>query len=125
MLIDICTELNVHTLTEAMTLGRPKHMFMSIERLGPCPEIYQARRVKHAVHFDIHPGKPVNVAYHTSHIVSDTGRMTLADGYQQGYRQAMIGLHGGKWLGSIGPSSAGTFTDRRSLTHICPPRLLG
>jgi hypothetical protein len=92
MLIDICTEFKVPTLTEAMTLGRPKHMFMSIERLEPCPEIYEANRVKHAVHFDIDPGKPANVAYHTSHIVSDTGRMTLADGYLQGYRQAMIGL---------------------------------
>ncbi len=92
MLIDVCTELQVPTLTGAMTLGRPTHTFMSIERLERCPEIYHARRAKHAVHFDIDPIKSVNVAYHTSHIVSDTGRMTLAVGYQKGYRQAMIGL---------------------------------
>jgi hypothetical protein len=92
MLIDVCTELKVPTLTEAMTLGKPKHMFMSIERLEPCPDIYRAKRVAHAVYFDIDYGKPVKVAYHTSHIRSDTGRERLADGYQRGYRQAMIGL---------------------------------
>jgi hypothetical protein len=92
MLIDSCTGLNVPTLAEVMRLGSPKHMFMSVERLEPCLDIYEARRVKRAVHIDIDPGKPVNVAYHTSHIVSDTGRMTLAEGYQQGRRQAMIGL---------------------------------
>lgn len=92
MLIDVCTGLEVPTLTEAMTLGKPKHMFMSIERLEPCPEIYQEQRVRHAVHFDIDSIKGVGLAYHTSHIRSDTGRMTLAHGYQDGYRQAMIGL---------------------------------
>src|SRR6266699_1755686 len=78
MLIDLCTEIKVPTLAEALTLGKPKHLFMSIERLEPCPEIYEAERVKHAVHLDIDYGKPVNIAYHTSHVVSDTGRMTLA-----------------------------------------------
>jgi hypothetical protein len=72
--------------------GKPKHLFMSIERLEPCPEIYEADRVKHAVQLDIDYGKPVNIAYHTSHVVSDTGRMTLAGGYHEGYRHAMIGL---------------------------------
>jgi hypothetical protein len=92
MLIDICSEIKAPTLAEALTLGKPKHLFMSIERLEPCPKIYEAERVKHAVHLDIDYGKPVNIAYHTSHIVSDTGRMTLARGYHEGYRHAMIGL---------------------------------
>ena len=92
MLIDVCSHFKVPTLAEAIVLGKPRHMFMSIERLEPCPEIYDAARVKHAVHFDLDLGKPVNIAYHTSHIVSDTGRMTLVDGYRKGYRQAMIGL---------------------------------
>ena len=92
MLIDICTDVQVPTLTEAVTLGRSKHMFMSIERLQPCPEIYQAKRVKHAVHFDTDPARAVYITYHTSHIVSDTGRETLNMGYQKGYRQAIIGL---------------------------------
>jgi hypothetical protein len=92
MLIDVCSELKVPTLAEVLTLGKPKHLFMSIERLGPCPEIYEAERVQHAVHFDIGCGRPVNVVYHTRHIVNDTGRMTLADGYQKGHRQTMIGL---------------------------------
>ena len=92
MLIDVCTHFKVPTLTEAMTLGEPKHMFMSIERLDSCPEIYDESHVKHAVHFDFDAGKPVNLGYHTRHIVSDTGRMTLSRGYRKGYRQAMIGL---------------------------------
>ncbi len=92
MLIDICTEVKAPTLAEALTLGRPKGLFMSTERLAACPEIYEADRVQHAVHLDIDYGKPVSIAYHTSHIISDTGRMTLASGYHNGYRQAMIGL---------------------------------
>jgi hypothetical protein len=92
MLIDVCTKLEVPTLSEAMRLRRSRHMFMSIERVESCVEIYEVERVKHAVHFDINPGKSVNLVYHTSHIVSDTGRMTLAKGYQNGYRHAMVGL---------------------------------
>jgi hypothetical protein len=92
MLIDVCIEIKALTLAETLTLGQPNHLFMSIERLEPCPEIYEAERVKQAVHLDIDYGKPVNVAYHTRHLVSDTGRMTLAGGYQEGYRHAMIGL---------------------------------
>jgi hypothetical protein len=92
MLIDLCTTVKAPTLAEALTLGKPKQLFMSIERLEPCPEIYDAARVMHAVHLDIDHGKPVNIAYHTTHLVSDTGRMTLANGYGEGYREAMIGL---------------------------------
>jgi hypothetical protein len=92
MLIDVCTEIKVPTLAEALMLGEPRHRFMSIERLEPCPDIYEAKRAKHAVHLDLDYGKPVNITYHTSHIVSDTGRMSLADGYQKGYRHAIVGL---------------------------------
>ena len=65
---------------------------MSIERIEPCPDIYEAERVKHAVHLDLDYGKPVEIAYHTKHIVSDTGRMMLAAGYQKGHRESIIGL---------------------------------
>jgi hypothetical protein len=92
MLIDVCSEIKAPTLAEALTLGVPKHLFMSIERLEPCPEIYEAERVRHAVHLDIDYAKPVDIAYHTRHIVSDTGRMSLAEGCQKGYRHGMIGL---------------------------------
>ena len=92
MLIDVCTKLEVPTLAEALMLGKPRHLFMSIERLEPCPDIYEAKRAEHAVHLEFDYGKPVNIGYHTSHIVSDTGRMSLAHGYQEGYRHAMIGL---------------------------------
>ncbi|MEG6507440.1 hypothetical protein V6C03_00470 [Methyloligella sp. 2.7D] len=92
MLIDRCTNAGVPTLTEALRIDAPQHMFMSIERLEPCPEIYEAARVSHTVHFDLGQSKPVKITYHTSHLVSETGRMTLADGYEDGHRQAIIGL---------------------------------
>lgn len=44
MLIDVCSQLKVPTLAEALKLGTPKHLFMSIERLESCPEIYEAER---------------------------------------------------------------------------------
>jgi hypothetical protein len=92
MLIDRCANLKAPTLAEALVLAQPKHVFMSIERLEPCPDIYGAAHVTQAVHLEMGPGKPVNISYNTSHIVSDTGRMTLAEGYQKGYRQSIIGL---------------------------------
>jgi hypothetical protein len=92
MLIDLCAAADVPTLAEALTIGKPRHMFMSTERLEPCPDIYDAARVTQAVHLDRDYGKPVNTSYHTSHIVSDTGRMTLAEGYQNGHRESIIGL---------------------------------
>jgi len=92
MLIDVCTGLKAPTLAEALTLGKPKYLFMSTERLEPCPAVHKADRVRHTVHLEFDYGKPVNIAYHTSHIVSSTGRLTLAGGYQKGYRQSIIGL---------------------------------
>ena len=92
MLIDLCAELKVPTLAGALHLSKPKHLFMSIERLERCDNIYTATRVAHAIHLDRDYGKPVNIAYHTSHLVSDTGKMTLAAGYEQGHRQSVIGL---------------------------------
>src|SRR5579863_7950335 len=52
MLIDVCSELKVPTLAEALTFRKPKHLFMSVERLEPCPEIYETQRARHAVHLD-------------------------------------------------------------------------
>lgn len=92
MLIDVCSTLNVPTLAEALTLSKPRHIFMSTERLDPCPEIYTSSRVSQQVHLEFDYGKPVVVTYHTSHICSDTGRMTLCEGYPQRYREAIIGF---------------------------------
>lgn len=92
MLIDVFSELKAPTLADALTLGHPRHVFMSTERLEACPDVYTSLRVSHGVHLEFDYGKPVRVAYHTSHIVSDTGRMTLAEGYGRGYRQAILGL---------------------------------
>lgn len=92
MLIDTFSELGAPTLADAIRLGKPRHVFMSTERLEPCPEVYSSDRVTHPVHFDFATPKPVVVTYHTSHIVSDTGRMTLAEGHLGGHRQAIMGL---------------------------------
>lgn len=92
MLIDICSELKVPTLAEALTLGKPKHLFMSTERLESCREIRSSDRVTQKVHLEFDYGKPVVATYHTSHIVSDTGREALIAGFIEGNREAMIGL---------------------------------
>ncbi|WP_224824775.1 hypothetical protein [Cognatishimia sp. MH4019] len=92
MLIDVFTKVGVPTLAEALTIGRPKSSFMSIERLEGCPEIYTEKRVSHEVHLEIDVGKPVSLSYHTTHMVADTGTMTLSEGYQKGYYQAVIGV---------------------------------
>lgn len=91
MLIDVFSSVKAPTLADALRLGKPRHVFMSTERLEPCRNI-RAERASHAVHLDFIAEKPVMLAYHTSHIVSDTGRMTLEEGYKRGYRQAIIGL---------------------------------
>ena len=41
---------------------------------------------------DLEFEKPVVIAYHTSHIVSDTGRMVLAKGSRDGYLNSIVGL---------------------------------
>lgn len=92
MLLDVCTELKVPTLAEALELARPTRLFSSIERLEPCPEVYDSERVNQVVHLDFEPSKPVFISYHTRHIVADTGRMALAEGHVRGFREAMIGL---------------------------------
>lgn len=92
MLIDVFSAMKAPTLADALRLGQPRHVFMSTERLEACPDIRSSDRVSHAVHLDLPTEKPVMIAYHTNHIVSDTGRMTLSDGYECGYREAIIGL---------------------------------
>jgi hypothetical protein len=92
MLLDVCQEVGVPTLVQALNLGKPKCLFRSTERLAPCPQIYEAARVDHAVELDIEFGKPVRITYHTEHLVSSTGKMTLADGASGGYVHSIVGL---------------------------------
>ncbi len=49
-------------------------------------------RVEHEVLVGVNFGKPVRIAYHTKHLVSDTGKMTLAGGAEEGYVESIIGL---------------------------------
>ena len=91
-LLDCCEALAAPTLLGALARGRPRHLFRSTERLEPCPEIYDAHRVCHAVELDLEFERPVVIAYHTSHIVSDTGRMVLARGSRDGYVNSIVGL---------------------------------
>ena len=94
MVLDCCEALDAPTLLKALTLGEPCHLFSSTERLAPCSDIYDAARVCHAVELDLNFGKPVVIAYHTSHIVSDTGKMVLNKGSTDGYVNSIVGrLH--------------------------------
>ena len=92
LLLDCCEAVSAPTLLKALTLGKPVHLFRSTERLAPCPEIYNEPRVRHPVKLDLDFGRPVVVAYHTSHIVSDTGRMVLSKGAREGCVNSIIGL---------------------------------
>jgi len=92
MLIDTYAALGAPTLIEALHRGKQNCVFMSTERLAECSEVYERDRVEQRVYFDVDPPKPVVLAYHTRHIVSDTGRMTLAEGHEHNYREAMIGI---------------------------------
>lgn len=92
ILLDMCQAAEALTLVEALKLGKPKQLFRSTERLAPCPEIYESERVVHAVEMNVDFGKPVDIAYHTSHLVSDTGKMRLAEGASEGYVNSIVGL---------------------------------
>lgn len=92
MLLDVFSGIGAPTLAEGLTNDDPTVSIMSIERLMPCPAVWEEARVRQQVHFDIETPKPVFVDYHTEHIVSSTGRMTLATGNTKGYREAIVGL---------------------------------
>lgn len=92
MLLDVCHAIEAPTLLEALTLGKPKQLFRSTERLSPCPEVYEAARVDHVVVLDLDFEKPVHIAYHTEHLVSSTGTMTLAEGADSNYVESIVGL---------------------------------
>lgn len=92
VLEDICEQYNAPTLLEALEANKQRMLFRSTERLTACPEIYDAKRVQHLVEIPLDFGKPVSISYHTSHLVSDTGKMTLALGSSEGYVQSIIGL---------------------------------
>jgi hypothetical protein len=92
MLLQVCEALKVPTLAEALGLGKPKHLFRSTEHLAPCPEICDRTRVDHLVRLYFDPGKPVHITYHTEHLVSSTGRMTLSEGIDGGYVHSIVGL---------------------------------
>ena len=92
VLLDVCEAIEAPTLVEALTLGKSRQLFRSTERLAPCPELYEAARVDHEVELDVDFGKPVRIVYHTEHLVSSTGKMTLHEGSGRGYVQSMVGL---------------------------------
>ena len=92
MLEDVYEELGAPTLLEVLENDKPKAVFRSTEKLASCPEIYKAERVEHEVLIPIKFKKPVVISYHTSHLVSDTGKMTLARGSEEGYVQSIIGI---------------------------------
>ncbi|UXI67067.1 hypothetical protein [Tahibacter amnicola] len=92
MLEDHCEYYSAPTLLEALESGGARTVFRSTEKLTACPEIYDAMHVEHAVELPLDYGMPVVISYHTNHVVSDTGRMTLAEGSRKNYVQSIIGL---------------------------------
>ena len=92
VLLDVSEEVKAPTLLEALKAGQPRALFRSTERLAPCPEIYDAARVDHAVELELDFGKPVRIAYHTEHLVSSTGKMILAEGSKGGFVQSIVGI---------------------------------
>ena len=91
-LLDCCEVLGAPTLLEALALSKPRHLFRSTERLSSCLDIGDAARVCHGVELDFDFGKPVVIAYHTTHLVSDTGKMVLRKGASEGYVNSIVGL---------------------------------
>ena len=79
MLLDACRRYDVPPLLEALESGKPKHLFLSTEKLSPCEEIFEASRVDHLVELDTDFDKPIHIIYHTEHLVSTTGRERLAE----------------------------------------------
>ena len=92
MVLDVCQSLNAPTLLGAIERSLPRHLFRSTERLEPCLDIYDAIRVRHQVELDISPNKPIFVAYHTEHLVSDSGKMVLRYGTSENYVVSIVGL---------------------------------
>jgi hypothetical protein len=92
LLIQVCEKMKAPSLADALTNKVSKQIFMSTERLEPCPEVYDDPRVTQGVKLEFPREKPVRLAYHTSHFVSDTGKMTLAAGYVEDHREAIVGL---------------------------------
>ncbi len=92
LILDYCELIKAPTLLQALRLDKPSPLFRSTERLAPCPQIYDSSRVCHAVELDLNFDKPVFIAYHTNHIVSDTGKMTLSKGFTDKYVHSIVGL---------------------------------
>lgn len=92
ILLDVYTEFKAPALSEAIRFGKPQCVFMSTEKLEACPSIYDQKRVSHEVFFELPAQKKVKISYHTEHLVSSTGTMTLSEGHEKGYRQSMVGV---------------------------------
>ena len=92
MLLDFCQWVDAPTLLEALKLERTEHLFRSTERLAPCQGIHKLERADHLVELDVDFGKQVHIAYHTNHIVSDSGKMRLSGGAEKGYIHSIVGL---------------------------------
>jgi hypothetical protein len=92
----ICEETKKPTLEKALTCGSFPCLFHSSERLAPCPGVHDKVHVDHAVELGSDLGKPIRIAYHTSHIVSDTGRNSLFKG-----SEGSVGIRGHEIIGIV------------------------
>ena len=92
ILLDVCENNCLPTLLEALRNGNNGQLFRSTERLAPCPQVYDDKRVSHEVYLDVPTAKPVVISYHTEHLMSSTGTMTLAQGFDEGYIHSIVGI---------------------------------
>jgi hypothetical protein len=91
-LLDYCDFINAPTLVQALEAAQARSLFRSTELFAACPDVYAAPRVQQTVLPSLDFGKPVYAVYHTNHLVSDTGRMILAQGTDDGLGESIIGV---------------------------------
>ena len=91
LVVDMLVDIYRHVDTPALrnVLGQTgQTLFLATEVLPPCKDVFEVSRVNYRVGLNTNFGKPLNLAYHTEHIVTTTGRERLA----KGALQAILGV---------------------------------
>lgn len=89
LLTDFCRRTSVPTLLQALSHDvQESILFMSVERYGPGDGVFDHDIATHKLLLTVDFGVPVQMVYHTEHLVSSTGKERLAEGA----REAIIGF---------------------------------
>ena len=81
--LNACRQHGTRTLGEVLNDPKVDDLFCSIEEFLPCPDVYNKERVISTLRLAFETDWVVELEYSTKHIVSDTGRMVLADGHKE------------------------------------------